>query len=250
LTFSPDGQFVAAGRAGGVADLWNANTGTLVHRYALGSPGTLANVPTAVAFSPGGHRFATGCLAEVVEWQTPTDRRLRSLSPPDHNWTSRPRHLHRVAYSPRGKLAAGATNIVSVWLDLHRKNAQTINWPEGAILGLAFSPTAEKLAVARGRDVGLWSFDLDEDNPHRHRRERVLRHGETIRAVAFTQDGQTLLAGGDDWTIHVWDVATGQKRNSFNWRIGPILSLAVAPDGMTVAVTGAGRPGILIWDLE
>jgi WD40 repeat protein len=47
----------------------------------------------------------------------------------------------------------------------------------------------------------------------------------------------------------LWDVAGGCERAAYSWRIGRLLSLAVAPDGMTAAA-GGDDGTIVIWDLE
>jgi WD40 repeat protein len=244
LAFSPDGKVLAAGRVVKVAELWETSSGERLRQHVLREPDSCYGGPVLVAFSSDGRRLATACRLHVVEWEGLTDRRLREVTPPA-SYT--PRLMRSVAYSSAGVLAAGDRNIITLWPTAHARDARTINWPEGDVLGLTFSPSGEVLAVARGRDVAFWSF---HDEKNHYRRLRVLRHGETVRAIAFTPDGQALLTGGDDWTVRVWDVATGQERNSFNWRIGPVVALAVSPDAMTVAVAGRGRSGILIWDLE
>jgi hypothetical protein len=44
-------------------------------------------------------------------------------------------------------------------------------------------------------------------------------------------------------------VSAGVQRAAYTWQIGRLLSLAVAPDGMTATAGGdAGR--IVVWDLE
>jgi WD40 repeat protein len=114
------------------------------------------------------------------------------------------------------------------------------------VRALSFAADGQALAVARARDVGV--FRVPGGGCGRGR--RVLRHSEEVRVVSFLPDGRTLLSGGDDWTLHLWDVTTGQERGNFNWRLGPITALAVAPDGMTAAVAGSAREGVLVWDLE
>jgi WD40 repeat protein len=243
LAFSSDGRALAAGRNAGTADIVETATGKLL-RHHQHERDPSSNMPTIVAFSHDGQRLATAYRNQIIEWEGLTDRRLQMRSPAV---SYHPHQIRSLAYSPLGRLAAGDWNIVSVWHDAHSSAAQTINWPEGTILALAFSAAEDLFAVARGRDVGLWYYD----ESHRgYRRRRVLRYGETVRAIAFTPDGQSLLVGGDDWTVHVHDVATGQKRTGFNWRLGPVHALAVAPDGMTAAVSGRDRTGILLWDLE
>ena len=39
-------------------------------------------------------------------------------------------------------------------------------------------------------------------------------HTNWVRAVAFTRDGKTLFSGSNDETVKVWDVQTGQCRET------------------------------------
>jgi WD40 repeat protein len=58
-----------------------------------------------------------------------------------------------------------------------------------------------------------------------------------VRGVGFSLDGQTLVTcgAGDDQTVRVWDVSTGQAKHIFKPR-GPAMGLALSPDGRTLAV--------------
>lgn len=38
---------------------------------------------------------------------------------------------------------------------------------------------------------------------------RVVGHTEAITALAFSPDGKTLATGSDDYTVKLWNVATG-----------------------------------------
>jgi predicted amidohydrolase len=66
--------------------------------------------------------------------------------------------------------------------------------------------------------------------------------------VAFTHDGQMLLHAGLDHILHVWDVASGRELAAFQGHSGAINSMAVAPDGKTVATASADTT-VLVWDL-
>lgn len=76
---------------------------------------------------------------------------------------------------------------------------------------------------------------------------------ETIaRAVAFSRDGQLLVAGLADGTLHVWDVTTGQElaqASGFDSSQQiPADRIAVAPDGRTIAFAGENST-VRIWNL-
>jgi WD40 repeat protein len=74
------------------------------------------------------------------------------------------------------------------------------------------------------------------------------QHEDDVLGLAFAHDGRTLVSGGRDGLVKVWDVANGYERRAFDWEVGEAAAVAVAPDGMTAAVGGYdGR--VLMWDL-
>ena len=71
-------------------------------------------------------------------------------------------------------------------------------------------------------------------------------HAGPVLSVAFTPDGLTLLTGGADGFVKLWDSA-GRLRHTFDWKIGDVGAVAFAPDGLTAAV--GGNETILVWDV-
>src|SRR5207253_11438553 len=71
-------------------------------------------------------------------------------------------------------------------------------------------------------------------------------HAGDVLGVAFTPDGQTLLTGGADALVKLWDTA-GRLRHSFDWQVGEVGAVAFAPDGLTAAA--GGYETILVWDV-
>jgi hypothetical protein len=65
--------------------------------------------------------------------------------------------------------------------------------------------------------------------------------------MAFSPDGQ-LLASSDDFTIHLWETATGREIRAFNGHRGEIVSLAFSGDSRRLASTSWDST-VLIWDL-
>ncbi len=82
----------------------------------------------------------------------------------------------------------------------------------------------------------------------------TLQHPDGVFTAAFTPDGQTVVTGGGDRIIRVWDISTGQEIASLGGHRLPILSLAVSPDGTLLASGDGdinGAAGVVkLWDLK
>jgi WD40 repeat protein len=118
-----------------------------------------------------------------------------------------------------------------------------IDLPHDArVTALKFAPDGQTLALRNSRQLWLWDV--------RERRLTAEIVGRSkFHAVAFSPDGRTLGIGTSDGAVRFYDVATGQQRAAYDWKIGPIHALAFAPDGMRAAVGGTGG-AIVVWDVE
>jgi WD40 repeat protein len=252
LAFSGDGRLLAGGYRGGNVLVWSPASGRILRQHALGSVEVLpwALPPALVAFHPQEETLGIAYFQSVVEVEPLSDHRRRTRHHPlaRRSWPPGPDHYFRCfQYAPDGRLAAGELNLIYLWPANGAGDPLALHWPTGEITALGFSPDGYSLAVARERVVALWDLTA---LGRRQKRTRTWKHTEPVRAVAFTPDRTTLLSAGDDWTVHVWDLRTGQKRVEYNWRVGPVAALALSPDAMTVAVSGRKGPQVLIWDLE
>jgi WD40 repeat protein len=59
-------------------------------------------------------------------------------------------------------------------------------------------------------------------------------HEAPVRCITFAPDGKTLVSGGADGRLILWDVATGDRIRE--WRFhGWVIWVAFAPDGRHLA---------------
>ncbi|MBD2465023.1 hypothetical protein H6G89_28870 [Oscillatoria sp. FACHB-1407] len=70
----------------------------------------------------------------------------------------------------------------------------------------------------------------------------------TATTLTLSTDGQTLVSGGQDKAIRVWDVETGQLIKTLQSDSGQVRAVAIAPDGKTV-VSGSTDRRVRIWSL-
>jgi WD40 repeat protein len=148
--------------------------------------------------------------------------------------------------SPSGGTAPERRGSVLAWIEPqeHRPDKRQ------NVLALAFSPDGTLLAVSgltAGAEGELALFDARSG-----RRLTTLRCSGSIQpptyALAFTPDG-TLVTGGLGTKVQFWDVPSGRLVDEWVGHSAYITSLAISPDGRTLA-TGSGKGIIKLWSLE
>jgi WD40 repeat protein len=244
VAFTPDGGSL----------LWNTSPSVMIWRLAEQYPRPFGDSRAAVRFpictatrvvlSPDGRLLATDHPPFV--WHVQTER--PAYDPPaEQPWPS------ALAFAPDGLTLASA--VPAFYVGDRARYAIRLSDPctgevRGELRGhsrrvveLAFSPDGRSLAAACM--TALWVWDVGTGGPVC----QLSAQRQGFRAVAFTPDGCFLVAGRTDGTVRLHDTRTWAERAAFDWRIGPVMSLAVAPDGMRAAA-GSNKGKVAVWDLD
>ncbi len=164
--------------------------------------------------------------------------------------TESPRHPLPVrrfscgALAPDGKMAAfvATDGNVVFW---HADTGQT-NWfarpTTNACNRAAFSPDGTRLAIAGRREVCVMDV-ASMTKLHRFPFNEEI----DVMCLAYSPDGQTLMAGLDYGLVKVWDLAGHRQEVTLTGHEEQVRGLALLPDGRTL-VSAAGD--IRFWDLN
>ena len=227
IALSPDNGQLAVATGIGVW-LYDAQTGTEIALLT----GYTDRV-NSIAYSPDGETLASASFREIRLWDPSTQ---------EHKTTFVRQGTHALAYSPDGTTLA-----VARWQGVDLLNAETgertlsLFGHTDSVRFLAFSSDGNKLASASeyGEDtaVRLWNARTGK------LLQTLTGHTRSLHSLVFSPDGNTLVGGGRDGAIRVWNPNTGQNtRRTINQRSD---SLAYSPDGKKIAISQGGNIHLL-----
>jgi WD40 repeat protein len=229
VSFSPDGRYLVSASWDGSIKLWDVATGAHVRDFIGHTQGVYD-----VDFSRRKNLLASASRdATVKVWDVASGQPIRTFL--GHEGA-----VKSVSFSQDGNLLASAGNddTIRLWDVSSGKSVRTLSDDGGGgVYVVAFSPGSDQVAVGNGYGkIKIWSVDSGQ-------LVRTLPgHNKLVKALLYTPDGKLLVSGGWDNTLKFWDVKTGQELDRLtaypNAVWGRVLSLALSPDGRTLAVGG------------
>lgn len=206
LAFAPDGKLLAISSHAGQIKLFAAPDWRLA-----GTLPTISNTIIDLVFSPDGRQLAIrGHPQPVIIFDLVSKTEIARL-------VSSAAVTKSLVFTPDGKqLISGGSNI-QFWDSSDGRKLRAYPIRTGR---LAITPDGKKLAALIGEfEIGV--FDLKEMTEL----FRLRGHKAWIYDLKFSPDGRSLVSSGNDGTLKLWHVASGEPlltvepRWMFNWDV-------------------------------
>lgn len=192
VTFSSDGQKIAT--AGRHVKIWDIHT--------LREIMTIRHAAWvyAVAFSFDSQYLAMGDASGQISIKNLRNQQdvVQFRGDPDF--------MTAIKFSPDNQTlaSAGYNGGVKLWKLPNWEQAGTLP-TNGTVSDLSFSPDSSKLASTDFEAVNLWAI-------HNGEKIATLRgHVGWVNAADFSHDGVSIISGGSDGTLRLWDVTSYQS---------------------------------------
>jgi WD40 repeat protein len=73
---------------------------------------------------------------------------------------------------------------------------------------------------------------------------------DDVEAITMSRDGSTLISGGSDKTIKVWNLASGKLQRTLTGYKSFSTCLALSPDGKTLLSSSWDKETVKVWNFE
>jgi RNA polymerase sigma factor (sigma-70 family) len=282
LVYAPDGKALAATRMNSPPCLWDAASGQVLREFgdeqnraqwiALSPDGSL------VAYDAGRARVATDPVVWLAETATgkvvgqvdPGDGRVSQFSfagggktlagigdgtiylwdvPSGKERHRFPGSLYAFTADGRTLAYLGKDRAIHLADPVSGKEQRTFGTLTENVTRLLFAPGGATLAAVGPTFLGLWDVATGRSNgtqtvPGGRRTE--------LRTALFTPDGAICVSGYGDGSIRSWDARAGVLLRQFRAHYDPILTLALSPDGRTLAsschTSIEGEHAVRLWE--
>ena len=233
VAFRPDGKFALIASADRSVRLWDVEAKRDAKRL-IGHTATV----WSVAFNPDGTKAISGSVDGTARiWDLANAQELFKLDGHDAL-------VSAVAFSADGtKAITGSFDGSVVWWNaITGKEIRRLDGAAKAIFAVTLHPKEKLAALAADRQIILWDYSTGEVPM------RWDAHRGAISCVAYSDDGLSLITGGDDGPVKIWDAKTGKVSVELAGHGGSIRSVSLKPGGKW-ALSASADGTAKLWDV-
>ncbi|MEM9504162.1 MAG: WD40 repeat domain-containing serine/threonine-protein kinase, partial [Cyanobacteria bacterium P01_E01_bin.43] len=239
LAIAPTGQAIAAANSDGTVQLWDYQTGEVLHTFAqrLGLGEGHRDAATAVTFHPDGQTlFSASQDGTVKQWNLDRYRQRQSLQQPGWQVTT-------IALTPDGAqlIAAETTGRISLWQVDAGKRLVDLTRHSGAVNQVQVSSQGDRLvSVGEAGTLRLWALPTGQ-----------LLHTWTVqtglRVVALNEMVPAVVTGDRRGAVMLWSLTDFDQHQQLGQHQDAVSAIALSPNGRWLA-TGSRDREIHLWD--
>ncbi len=228
VAFSPDGQMIASGSADNTLKVWDVPVGTPIR--SLKTP----EVSAAVALSPDGVKLAVGGRDGSLKLVNAAD--FKELL----KFNGHTGAVNGIAFSANGQVlaSAGADRMVRFWNTANGQLIAAVGAHTGAVNGVTFNPGGPAYSVGDDGLLKVWQVPTA---PAR----TLPGHTAAIHVLALSNDGNTVITGGEDKSVRQFLTAAGKEVRALTGPQSAVRGVALHPGGTLIAAGSDDRHAYL-----
>lgn len=144
-----------------------------------------------------------------------------------------------VSFDPQGLIfaVATATNVIKLYdlryYDKGPFSSFIVNYNPVEWSGMKFSADGKHILLSTTTNI-IFLLDAFNGN-HERTLSSFVNTSNSVMEASFSPDGQFILAGSEDGTIHIWETQSGREVSVWKGHSGPVGVVKWNPKTMMVA---------------